>query len=1162
VEPGESGATLMEAYLKKFVDTKLGDFLQVDEENLEFSPSTGHLCLRNAELKADTFNDIHVPFTLRGGFIEEMSVNVHPSAFSSGGFGGESKKPVSVLIKNVFMVFGPQLSDWSWEHVYICKTRLVDMIGKLLDLKDLKSSKRKKNKKPTATWNFFGEFKKRMVERMFELFMDMVEVRVSNIHFRYEDVGPSLEAGPKLQHALPSLPLGTNAGPLACGCKLAYMEVKSKPSCGQECRATGYWKYSSVQHASARFSQTITTRRMSVYWDVNKNLDRFFATSSSSGAEVKKRFQALNTRATFSDCVVETILGKFGPDHPRRGSWEGPTFRERFDFHRYMVFPSGFNAHIRTNRDNEATQKQLVPLKDADVCIDSVEVAVDTEQLRSMNALLSHVREFDQKDRLSRTRPRESILAYLSPPQDQGAAGGSQGHSSSSTSPAPGYISAERIADKHAVIRSWWRHALNAVQIRCGTPRSCFKGLVDERLRLREQFIDLYLQELARASRDPMASSSDPSRLADRLRELQVRLSLDEILKWRTMAKDKYLEISSPPVEEVEDSANSAPSNEPAARSASNTMQMQVHLQAFQAFFLVVDKFWALALQETMLRILKNTKPHQKVKALMPRSVLAKTQVLHICVEAVQKGRSRHRVARWLQIAFGTISVINCTIPRHLNGSRHILCMTPSVRRAGEKPVSMLFGFTELQVLDNQLEAGDVPLAAVIDPAAGVAAHLEEHTAFGDDRLLEHVGFLGGKVLAPRTLSFVSVQAGQVRALYYSPFFDRIWHFLKQGRASLDCQLTRRPSVNTLDRDLLVKLQRKFEFYAGKSTLYNSIEGVVGGMQARMVDTYNNTHALCKEVILTPMRLRFLRSGNPQRFQIQIHKVRPADEQPGPPVQVVDTLGLLPWQVSMHLLPREHFFTYAEAGVHEKYVNTQQQDRASDSRSPTTGPVVSASDNAFDAVAEGSTFKKWCRTGRWKERFVKFQDDIEAIVWKKNGKAQTWLGILPLSKLQDVCTGIETPVMKKCKDQANADCVWSLVAVDRTLDLQADSRAQRDLWVAGIKARFKLYVTQRCKNESLAVAEGVLPRHLTQLVKVYPQNFWSGKCALRRTYYKLQAVTTVGKTLEASKAPTLAGRFVGRHHRTSQLQVLGKEVPSTEVASTRQVPKYGLHTKL
>lgn len=69
MEPGESGATLMEAYLKKFVDTKLGDFLQVDEENLEFSPSTGHLCLRNAELKADTFNDIHVPFTLRGGFI-------------------------------------------------------------------------------------------------------------------------------------------------------------------------------------------------------------------------------------------------------------------------------------------------------------------------------------------------------------------------------------------------------------------------------------------------------------------------------------------------------------------------------------------------------------------------------------------------------------------------------------------------------------------------------------------------------------------------------------------------------------------------------------------------------------------------------------------------------------------------------------------------------------------------------------------------------------------------------------------------------------------------------------------------------------------------------------------------------------------------------------
>ena len=88
---------------------------------------------------------------------------------------------------------------------------------------------------------------------------------------------------------------------------------------------------------------------------------------------------------------------------------EGPTFRERLDYHQYIVFPAGLNAHITANKNNEATKVQKAPLRDADVVVYSLDVAIDSEQLRSVNALLSYVKNFALKDTLMLSRP---AIAY------------------------------------------------------------------------------------------------------------------------------------------------------------------------------------------------------------------------------------------------------------------------------------------------------------------------------------------------------------------------------------------------------------------------------------------------------------------------------------------------------------------------------------------------------------------------------------------------------------------------------------------------------------------------------------------------------------------------------------------------------------------------------
>eukprot|EP00443_Scrippsiella_acuminata_P009263 CAMPEP_0115367486 /NCGR_PEP_ID=MMETSP0270-20121206/105339_1 /TAXON_ID=71861 /ORGANISM="Scrippsiella trochoidea, Strain CCMP3099" /LENGTH=264 /DNA_ID=CAMNT_0002790277 /DNA_START=32 /DNA_END=822 /DNA_ORIENTATION=- len=254
--------------------------------------------------------------------------------------------------------------------------------------------------------------------------------------------------------------------------------------------------------------------------------------------------------------------------------------------------------------------------------------------------------------------------------------------------------------------------------------------------------------------------------------------------------------------------------------------------------------------------------------------------------------------------------------------------------------------------------------------------------------------------------------------------------------------MVRRPSPAALDRALLEKLQRKVEVLVGKHHMLGTVDVQMDGVRSRMVDHYNMKHALCKEAALAPLHVRVLRNGCPQALQVQLKRlhIQPqqqrqqessavgignafsltnafrASAQHG---EVMSFSDMLPWKAAMHLLPKADFAMGVDLG---------DDTRATVARVSVLQPPLAAA--AW----------KWGRNGRSRLRYVVFDEAIEAVAWKSRETDRVYHGAIPLAKIQDICSGIKTPLLKRVKNaQLQPECAWSVVALDRTLDLQADS---------------------------------------------------------------------------------------------------------------------------
>jgi len=100
------------------------------------------------------------------------------------------------------------------------------------------------------------------------------------------------------------------------------------------------------------------------------------------------------------------------------------------------------------NKMNEATSHQQVPLKDANVVVDPFEVALDSDQICSINDLLGFMKDFVERDKISLTRPKESIAQLKS-----------------DASADPMCKEMHRL-----LVKAWWQHALRGVRLKCNMP--------------------------------------------------------------------------------------------------------------------------------------------------------------------------------------------------------------------------------------------------------------------------------------------------------------------------------------------------------------------------------------------------------------------------------------------------------------------------------------------------------------------------------------------------------------------------------------------------------------------------------------------------------------------------------------------------------------------
>ena len=261
-----------------------------------------------------------------------------------------------------------------------------------------------------------------------------------------------------------------------------------------------------------------------------------------------------------------------------------------------------------------------------------------------------------------------------------------------------------------------------------------------------------------------------------------------------------------------------------------------------------------------------------------------------------------------------------------------------------------------------------------------------------------------------------------------------------------------------------------------------------------------------------------------QAIEIQIYHLH-ADALSAPSLSMIADGGvnLLPWKTSMMLLPQDDF--HCTAGSDKKTARKEpspSQRKASPEKRRGSAPrnarlrskeAVTAEGMATPSPLEAAFFLKWCRNGRAKRRYVEFDDGLKAIVWKDHAAAKN-AGVFPLSNIQDICVGIVTPVTRQaetppvlcCRPKSgqrlDPNLLISIIAEDRTLDLQAFSPQQHQRWADGLISRFRSHM-----ENSTEVPGQVQYRP-------YPQRLRSDRCELRLTCERLHSMTSFSTTVQ------------------------------------------------
>lgn len=185
---GQRFDKLVETFAISLKERLIGDFLQVPPKNIKLGFSNGYkFRLEKAQIISSALADLHLPFTIKGGFVELISMEIKTKE-------NAGKGKVTLIIWNLCLVLGPaNPPPWTLDEVRVRKGHLIEFISRRTEAFSSKghdarpgAADHKKAKKTQA---------QRLKEQVINAFFANLHVDIRNIVVRYEDSNGALGAG-------------------------------------------------------------------------------------------------------------------------------------------------------------------------------------------------------------------------------------------------------------------------------------------------------------------------------------------------------------------------------------------------------------------------------------------------------------------------------------------------------------------------------------------------------------------------------------------------------------------------------------------------------------------------------------------------------------------------------------------------------------------------------------------------------------------------------------------------------------------------------------------------------------------------------------------------------------------------------------------------------
>ncbi len=153
-------AALLERIAGKYVDG-------IDKKAAKLSVWSGHIVLKNLSLKSTVLDEMDLPFKLKYGRLEQMSLDIPWKNIRS--------KPIVVHLSGLYIILSPNVSSTSSsKDIQDKQLQAKRALVSELDTHDLLG---------TQGEDVSSSFTSRLITKM----LDNMQLKISNIHLRYED---------------------------------------------------------------------------------------------------------------------------------------------------------------------------------------------------------------------------------------------------------------------------------------------------------------------------------------------------------------------------------------------------------------------------------------------------------------------------------------------------------------------------------------------------------------------------------------------------------------------------------------------------------------------------------------------------------------------------------------------------------------------------------------------------------------------------------------------------------------------------------------------------------------------------------------------------------------------------------------------------------------